>query len=43
MMVKVVHWCALRISDVGMLLRSDWLFERGGALELWADEYMVGE
>ena len=41
-MIKIwylfVHEIALGISDMGMLLRSNWLFERGGNLELWADD-----
>lgn len=32
-MVKVLHWCALRISDFAI-----WLHEKGGNLELWCDE-----
>lgn len=32
-MVKLLHWIALRISDLG-----EYLFDRGGALECWCDE-----
>lgn len=32
-MVKVLHWCAMRISDFAI-----WLHEKGGNLELWCDE-----
>ena len=32
-MVKVLHWCALRISDCAI-----WLHEKGDNLELWCDE-----
>ena len=35
-----VHEIALFISDVGMALNSNWLWEKGGNLELWADEML---
>jgi hypothetical protein len=38
-MIKVLHWCALRISGAAESL-SDfavWLHEKGGNLELWCD------
>lgn len=33
MVTKILHWCALRISDAG-----ERLFDIGGALECWCDE-----
>lgn len=32
MVTKILHWCALRISDLG-----ECLFDLGGALECWCD------
>lgn len=32
-MITLLHWCALRMSDLGELL-----FELGGNLECWCDE-----
>lgn len=31
-MVKLLHWCALRMSDLGELL-----FNLGGSIECWCD------
>lgn len=31
-MVKLLHWCALRISDLGEVI-----FNLGGNLEFWCD------
>jgi hypothetical protein len=38
-MVKTLHWCALRITDLAYLVvrLGDHLWELGGALELWCD------
>lgn len=36
-----VHEVALFVSDIAMLFKSNWLFERGGNLELWADEHLT--
>ena len=33
MVTKLLHWTALRISDLG-----EFLFDLGGALECWCDE-----
>lgn len=33
-----LHETALFISELAMTLNWRWLWERGGALELWADE-----
>ena len=35
MVTKLLHWTALRISDLG-----EFLFDLGGALECWCDERM---
>jgi hypothetical protein len=39
-MVKLLHWCALRISSLAYLVvrLGDHLWEIGGNLELWCDE-----
>ena len=37
-----VHEMALLISDIAIIIKSDWLWERGGALELWADMKLTG-
>lgn len=36
-----VHEVALLISDIAMFLKWDWLWERGGNLECWADLKLV--
>lgn len=35
-MLKVLHWCAWRMSDFAI-----WLHDKGGSLELWCDERMA--
>lgn len=39
-MVKVLHWCALRITDLAyaVVRLGDHLWEIGGNLECWCDE-----
>lgn len=39
-MVKTLHWCALRITDLAYLVvrLGDHLWELGGALECWCDQ-----
>ena len=32
-MIKLLHWCALRISSLG-----EYIWELGGTLECWCDE-----
>ena len=38
-MVKILHWCALRISSLAIVLGrlSGSLWQLGGNLELWCD------
>lgn len=36
-MVKLLHWCALRITDL-----AEVLFNLGGNLEAWCDEKLNG-
>ena len=38
-MTKLLHWIALRMSSVGILLGrfGEWLWECGGGLECWCD------
>lgn len=38
-MVKLLHWCALRITDLAYFTvrMGDWLWEIGGNLEFWCD------
>lgn len=38
-MVKLLHWCALRISDLAYFIvrLGDHLWEIGGNLEFWCD------
>lgn len=38
-----VHEMALLMSDVAMILKWDWLWEKGGNLELWADLKLAGK
>lgn len=39
MVIKTIHWCALRISSLAYALvrLGDHLWEIGGNLELWCD------
>lgn len=39
-MIKILHWFALRMSDVGMFIgdAGERLWELGGNLEGWCDE-----
>ena len=43
-MVKTLHWCALRITDLAYLVvrLGDHLWELGGNLEAWCDEKLNG-
>lgn len=34
-MIKLLHWCALRMSGFAI-----WLHDKGGNLECWCDERM---
>lgn len=38
-MIRVLHWCALRISDLAYFVvrMGDHLWELGGNLEAWCD------
>lgn len=38
-MLKTLHWCALRITDLAYLVvrLGDHLWELGGSLEAWCD------
>lgn len=36
-----VHEVAVLISDIAMVINSNWLWERGGNLECWADLKLV--
>lgn len=38
-----VHEVAVLISDIAIAINSDWLWERGGNLECWADLKLVGK
>jgi hypothetical protein len=39
-MIKTLHWCALRITDLAYLVvrLGDHLWELGGSLEAWCDD-----
>lgn len=40
-MIKLLHWCSLRMSSAGILLVrfGHWLWRCGGGLECWCDSH----